>query len=201
VVTDQDLTQLLKRSFDELTTDVVAAPNLGTELRRRHHIARRRVRAAQVALPAAAAASLGWAVASGTHTSPAAPSARAAVAPVTHDPGRVVARPVAYRLALPRTSTSFPCLTDGTVQATRETTTWLVGGGTDCTMIVVQSVGSLPADAAPIELAGVRGLYGSSDADSRTVYSRDPNGGTWSAVTVAAGVSDASLARFYVPAN
>jgi hypothetical protein len=201
VVTDQDLTQLLKRSFDELTTDVVAAPNIGTEVRRRHRIARRRVRAAQVALPAAAAASVGWVVVSGTHDAPVAPSAHGTGVPAAHASGRAPIRTVSYRLALPRTSTSFPCLTAGTVQATHESTTWLVGGGTDCTMIVVQSVAALPVGAAPIELAGVPGLYGSSDADSRTVYSRDANGATWSAVTVAASVSDATLARFYVPAG
>src|SRR5262249_55670635 len=97
---------------------------------------------------------------------------------------------------------TFACLDPSAVRLARDVATWRVVGPNDCTEMVVDTDTSLPSDARPIDLAGVPGLYGTSDAktDVRTIYSRNPDGG-WSALTVAPGTSDQSLRGFYVPSG
>jgi hypothetical protein len=100
-----------------------------------------------------------------------------------------------------RTKASLFCIDLGSVQHRGDV--WYVAGGNGCATMVVDLHTPLPGDAKPIDLAGVPGLYGTSDAaaNSRTIYSRNPDGGDWASLTVAATTPDDVLRGFYVPTN
>jgi hypothetical protein len=207
MLTDEDLTSQLKVAFDDATHDLAPASGLGAVVHRRHRAARRRAVAMRIAVPAAAACAGGVAVV-GSGSSPSSH------APTTHHPtalasgrsgGHAKIRTVAYVVKVPdRTGPTFACLADGAVpQPSDDTDVWYVAGPDQCMTLVVDLHVTLPADAQPIELAGVAGLYGTTDAgtDSRTIYSRNPGGDGWTSLVVAADTPDDVLRAFYTQAN
>ena len=206
MLTDDELTSELKLAFDEATHDLAPAAGFGAQVHRRHRAARRRAVAMRIALPAAAACA-GGVVVVGTGSSPSsdAPSTRVPTASGSgqQSVSRTVARTVAYVLKVPTNSdSSFGCIDASAAHLVPDTGTWYVAVGPDCTAMVVDTDTTLPADATPLELGGVPGLYGTTDpkAGTRTIYSRNPDG-DWSALTVSSNASDDSLEGFYTPAN
>ena len=204
MLTDDDLTGALRLAFDDATGGLEPAAGLTAAVHRRHRAARRRSTALRVAVPAAAACAGGLAVLGGG-TSPSAhgPAERhSTIAASGESTSRATTTTVAYTLRMmPRAGHAFDCLSPGALAAAHNSATWRAADGA-CTVIVVDTDAALPPDASPIELAGAPGLFGSSDAadQSRTVYSRNPDGG-WSALTVAADTPDQALRGFYVPGS
>lgn len=199
MLTDENLTAQLRRAFDEATRDLTSRAGLGAEVRRRHRTARRRAGAARVALPVAAAACVGGVVMAdgGRHRAhvPNAQGPAPSVSPI---------KPVSYRVTIPARAKSLPCLDGQRVPAPHDAATWVVATGpNDCLTIVVRTDVASPHTARPIDLAGVPGLYETKDAaaHTRTVYSRNPGGRSWSALTVAADTPDARLRSFYAPGD
>lgn len=204
MLTDEELTDQLRLAFDEATRQITPAPGLGAEVHRRHRQARRRAGAVRLALPVAAAACVGGAVVSGGghHRAPE-PQAQRSTPPGPAGSVPVI-EPVSYVVTVPSGAPSFPCLDGTSKPAARGAATWVVVmGPNDCLAIVVRTDVSLPGSARPITLAGVPGLYGTTDAaaGSRTIYSRNPDGRSWSALTVSADTPDAKLRSFYAPSD
>jgi hypothetical protein len=202
MLTDEELTGQLRLAFDEATRQITPAPGLGAEVHRRHRRARRRAGAVRLALPVAAAACAGGAVVSGGghHRAPAPPAqAQRSTPPAPAGSGPVI-EAASYVVTVPADAPSFPCLDGTSKPAARGAATWVVVmGPNDCLAIVVRTDVSLPGSARPITLAGVPGLYGTTDAaaGSRTIYSRNPDGRSWSALTVSSDTPDAKLGSFY----
>ncbi|HEY7047692.1 MAG TPA: hypothetical protein VH373_10770 [Jatrophihabitantaceae bacterium] len=198
MLTDEQLTDQLRLAFDQATRDITPAPGLGAAVRRRHRQGRRRAGAVRVALPVAAAACVGGAVVSGGgHRAPAPNAQRPtpSVSPI---------RPVSYVVTVPAQAESFSCLDGNSVPVPHDAATWVVATGPDdCLTIVVRTDVALPGSARPFSLAGVPGLYETKDAaaNTRTIYSRNADGRSWSALTVTADTPDAKLRSFYAPSN
>jgi hypothetical protein len=206
MLTDEELTSELKLAFDDATQDIAALAGLGVAVRRRHRADRRRAGVLRIAVPAAAAACAGGAaVAAGTGSGPSShtPAAQHSLSSVPVLPSsRPHAKTVAYLLKVPAQAPSdFGCLDRVAVQVTRDADTWRVSGPDNCLLMLVDTSTLLPDDVQPIELAGVPGLYGTTDeaAGMRTIYSRNGDG-SWSSLTVAADTAESSLRGFYVPA-
>jgi hypothetical protein len=167
---------------------------------RRHRSARRRATALRLALPVAAAAGAGGVLIAGQHHA-SAPDAQHAT---THTKRTVqpAVTAVNYVLTVPRHATSFKCLSDQNAPTSGDA--WVVTlGRRDCLAIVVRMHVALPSHAQPVNLAGVPGLYQTVGTPHgvRTIYSRNPDGHSWSALSVAAGTPDAKLADFYSPSH
>jgi hypothetical protein len=204
MLTDDDLTGQLKLAFDEVTQDIVPAAGLAAAVRRRHRAARRRSTAVKIAIPAAAAAWAGGVVIAGggaDHSKqPPATAHSAPGAPQTSSANPQI-KTVAYELKVAaEPGDAFSCLDPNILRLADNPGTWLMLGGSHCTLMVVDTDASLPADAQPIDFVGVPGLYGTTDerAGTRTIYSRNPEGG-WSALTVAADTPEQALREFYTP--
>jgi hypothetical protein len=204
MLTDQDLANELRLAFDEATDGISPAAGLGAAVRRGHRAARRRAAALRLAVPAAAATAGGVVVAGGGAgpSSPAPTNHPMATLADGPSVSRSTAQDVAYVLKVPaRTNATFFCIDLGSFS--NDSDVWYVAGGSGCATMVVDLHTSLPGDAKPIDVAGVPGLYGTSDAktNSRTIYSRNPDGGDWSSLIVAANTPDDVLRGFYVPSN
>ena len=206
MLTEDDLISELKLAFDDATHDLAPAAGLGATVHRRHRAARRRSVAIRIAVPAAAACA-GGVVVVGTGSSPSSNAPSNRVPSASGARGQSVTRPVertvAYVLKVPTNSdSSFGCIDASAAHVAPDTGTWYVAVGPDCTAMVVDTDVTLPAEATPIELGGVPGLYGTTDpkTGTRTIYSRNPDG-DWSALTVSSNASDDSLEGFYTPAN
>jgi hypothetical protein len=212
MLTDDDLTKELRLAFAAATDGIDPAAGLGAAVHKQHRAARRRAVAIRIAVPAAAACAGGMAIV-GTGSSPSshAPVTRVPTASGTgqsgtgHSVSRPTARTVAYVLKVPtQAPDTFNCLDDRAFSVTRDPDTWAmrVSGRDGCLLMLVDTNTTRPADARPIDLAGVPGLYGTTDerAGTRTIYSRNGNG-TWSALTVSADTPDEFLRDFYTPAG
>ena len=204
MLTDEDLTGQLRLAFADATQDMAPAPGLMAAVHRRHRAARRRGTALRIAIPAAAACAGGAVVAGGGAEPSAHPptSSRSTSVVPTSARSRPAIRTVDYLLKVPaQAGGSFSCLDPDAAHVSPDTGTWFVAVS-DCTVMVVDTDTSLPADAQPIELAGIPGLYATTDAgtNAMTIYSGNPDG-TWSALTVAADTPDQSLRGFYTPAG
>lgn len=206
MLTDDELTSELKLAFEDATDGLSPAAGLSAAVHRRHRAARRRATVVRIAVPAAAACAGGLVVAgSGSSPSSSGPNTvvPTAIGSNGHSGSSQTVKTVSYLLKVPtNTDSSFGCIDASAAHIVPDTGTWYVAVGPDCTAMVVDTDTTLPADATPIELGGVPGLYGTIDAQTgtRTIYSRNPDG-SWSALTVSSTASDDSLRGFYTPAN
>jgi hypothetical protein len=205
MLTDEDLTSELKLAFEDATDGIAPAAGLIAAVHRRHRAARRRAAALRIAVPAAAACASGVVIA-GVGSSPSSDGPRTVVPTAigTGNSGsRSTVKTVAYLLKVPTdTDSSFGCIDASSAHIVPNTGVWYVAVGNGCTALVVDTDTTLPADARPIELGGVPGIYGTSDesAGVRTIYSQNPDG-SWSSLTVSTKASDEALRGFYTPAN
>jgi hypothetical protein len=201
MLTDEDLTRELTLAFEEGTRAIEPAPGLAAALHRRRRRARRRATALRLALPVAAAVGAGSALIVGQPHSHA-PNAQPTTTHAQRAPRPAIAA-ASYILSVPQHATSFHCLGNGTVPPSRDATTWVAFAKHDCLAIIVRLHVALPSDAHPADLAGVPGLYQTIDTTKgvRTIYSRNPDQHSWSAVSVAADTPDAKLVGFYVPSH
>jgi hypothetical protein len=201
MLNDRELTHELRLAFSEVTQTITPAPGLSTTVHRRHRNAHRRNRVLRYALPLVVAAGAGGALFAGQHHA-AAPDAQRATTHTTRVRPQPTVRAASYVLTVPRHATSFRCVSD--LSAPTSDDAWVVAQGkNDCLALVVRLDVALPSHAQPANLVGVPGLYQTIGTPKgvRTIYSRNPDGHSWSALSVAASTPDAKLAGFYAPSH
>jgi len=197
MLTDDTLTDLLRRSFADATETVTPATDLAVTVRRRHVSAQRRRVAVRVGIPAVAAASVGAALAAPHHTSHRTPIAARSSASLAISPRNV--HPVSYRVAFPQEFGPVGCVAR---PSSGSTLTWLYADG-ECAgqaSAVIVTRTTLPADATPLTIGTLTGLYGRTDGDSRTVWAHDSDG-SYTSLTVNAATPDIAIASFFTPAS
>ena len=197
MLTDDTLTDLLRRSFADATDTISPAADLAVSVRRRHLSAQRRRVAVRVGVPAVAAASVGAALAVPHQTSHRAPIAARSSSSLTISPHTV--QPVSYRVAFPQDFGPVGCVAR---PSSGSTLTWLYADGECAGQVsaVIVTDTTLPADAAPLTIGTLTGLYGRTDGDSRTVWARNTDGG-YTSLTVNAATPDIAIASFFTPAS
>jgi len=197
MLTDDTLTDLLRRSFADATEGVTPAADLANTVRRRHLGAQRRRVAVRVGIPAVAAASVGAALAVPHQTSHRAPLAARSSSSLTISPRTV--QPVSYRVAFPQDFGPVGCVARPSAGSAL---TWLYAdgqcAGQACAVVVTYT--TLPADATPLTIGSLTGLYGRTDGDSRTVWARDADD-SYTSLTVNASTPDVAIASFFTPAS
>jgi len=175
------------------TTDLVST------VRRKHVAAQRRRVAVRVGVPAVAAASVGVALAvpaqhAATHR---APQAARVSTPLPISSSNLAQ--ASYRVAFPQKFGTVGCVER---PASGQASTWLLEAG-NCgsgVSAVITTDTSLPADAKPIAIDGLTGVYGRTDGDTRTVWAHNDRG-SYSALTVNASTPDSDIAAFFTPAS
>jgi hypothetical protein len=197
MLTDDTLTDLLRRSFADATETVTPAGDLAMAVRRRHLSAQRRRVAVRVGIPAVAAASVGAALALPHRSAHRAPVAVRSTAPIAITPSSV--QPVSYRVAFPQDFGPVGCVAR---PSSGSVLTWLYADGKcagQASAVIVTDT-TLPADATPLTIGSLTGLYTRTDGDSRTVWARNADGG-YTSLTVNAATPDAAIASFFTPAS
>lgn len=222
MLTDDDLTRLLRRGFTHATTDLDLEPDLVPVVRRRYLRARRRRVAVGVAVPAAAlAAGAGFALAgpdtpshNATRTPshpavavprPSAPTPRASAprvsVPRTTPPRSVPIKPASYRVVLSHHSTPPSCPANATApfgkSANPRPGVWFWKNG-QCFFVAVGGADTKPGNASPLHIEGYPGLYSTLEDGVRTIYAPGIGGRGWWVLIMAPNVPQETAVRVIV---
>jgi hypothetical protein len=218
--TGHDLSTLLRRGFAQATADLDPTPDLVHIVRRRHLTARTRRRIVAVAVPAAAlAAGTGFALAGRNipnHPAvavppPSAPTTSVA-APRTTQVTSVPMKPASYKVVLKDHSAPPNCPANATAPVGKSENpagVWYWTENGTCVFIGVGWADTKPPNAAPVQIDGYPGLYGTLENGVRTIYAPvapgtndfHPRGG-WVVLTVSANAPRELVVRLIlVPAN
>jgi hypothetical protein len=217
MLTDDDITMLLRRGLAQATADLDPGPELVHVVRRRYARARRRRLAVGAAVPAAAlAAGTGLALAGQNvpnhtpgHTAvavgpPSTPTTNVS-APKTTRITSVPVTPASYRVKLINHSTPPNCPANATAPVGKSENpagVWFFTNG-QCVFVGVGGADTKPRYAAPLYIKGYPGLYSTLENGVRTVYAPGighPRG--WWVLTMPPNAPQETAVRMIVvPAN
>lgn len=215
MLTDDELTTFLRRGFAHATADLDPEQAPVHVIRRRHLIARRRRRVVAVGgSTAALAAGIGFAMA-GQNTANHTPSHHAVAVPRPSSPTTSIStpmKPASYTLIRDDPSGLLNCPANATAPVGKSVNPaglwyWMENG--KCLFVGIGWADTKPADAAPLEIAGYPGLFGTRANGVRTIYAPvaphsiegHPNGG-WVVLTLPADASQQLVVRMVVvPTN
>jgi hypothetical protein len=221
MLTDDDITTLLRRGLAQATADLDPEPELVHIVRLRYARARRRRLAVGAAVPAAAlAAGTGLALAgqnvpnhTPSHTAvavgpPSRPTTSVS-APKTTPITSVPVKPASYRVKLLNHSTPPNCPANATAPVGKSENpagVWFFTNG-QCVFVGISVAVTKPGNAAPLHINGYPGLYSMLKGGVRTIYAPtapgpyDPRGG-WVVLTMPANAPQETAVRMIiVPAN
>ena len=195
MLTDNDLSDLLRESLTDATSTLTPPNDLAATVRRRHISAQRRRTAARVAVPTVAAASIAGALAAPTKHIAAEHSA----APRTTSLPSSAAVPVSYRVAFPAQLNTLGCVPRPT-SPSAIVTVYADGSCAGQAAAVIIPNTTLPANAEPITTGPLADLHDLTSGHSRTVWAPNSDG-SYSSVTVNSSTPDADIASFFTPAH
>jgi hypothetical protein len=215
MLTDEELTTFLRRGFSQATANLDSEPAPVHVIRRRHLSARRRRRVVAVGgSTAALAAGISFAMA-GQHTASPTLSRHAVAVPRPSSLATSIStgmKPASYKLIRDDPSGLPNCPANARAPVGKSVNPaslwyWMENG--KCLFVGVGWADTRPADAAPLQIAGYPGLYGTRANGVRTIYAPvapgtidgHPNGG-WLVLTLPADASQELVVRMVVvPAN
>ena len=197
MLTDNDLTTLLRRGFARATSDLDPEADLVHVVRRRYVSDRRRRLAVAVALPAAAVAAGSGLALAGRDIPDHAAVAVPKTAPVTPVP----VKPASYKVVALQHSAPPNCPANATAPVGKsEKGAWFWTNG-KCFFVGVGGSDTKPGDAAPLHIKGYPGLFGTLKDGVRTIYAPGIGHRGWWVLTMAANVPQDTAVRMLVPAN
>jgi hypothetical protein len=209
MLTDDDLTVLLRRRFAQATADLDPTPDLVHVVRRRYVRTRRRRIVAAVAVPAVAlAAGSAFALAGRglpNHTpSHTAVPARSHAAPRTTPPTSVRTKPVSYTVARNNRSTPSNCPANAKAPVSKTANprpgVWFWTNG-QCFFVGIGGADTKPGDATALQIESFPGLYGTLKDGVRSIYAPGIGGRGWWVLTMPASTPLDTAVRMLVPAN
>ena len=221
MLTDDDLTTLLRRGFAQSTSDLDPPPDLADVVRHRYVSARRRRVAVGVALPTAAlAVGSGLALAgqgSPSHTGnhpavtvpPPSASATTASTPTVTPRTSVPVKPASYRVVRINHGSappSCPANATGPVgKSANPSGAWFFTKTGTCVFVGVDWSDTKPAGATPVHMNRYPGLYATVENGVRAIYAPvapgtndfHPRGG-WVVLTMSANAPQETAVRLII---
>jgi hypothetical protein len=209
--TDDDLTTLLRRGFTQATADLDPEPDLVRVVRRRYVRGRRR-RLVKVAVPAAVLAVGSGLVLAGGDGPNRSPSRTVVAVPTTAPATPVPVEPRSYRLVSHKHRVPPNCPANATApvgKSEKPEGAWFWTKRETCVFVGISWADTKPAGAAPVDLDGYPGIYGTLENGERAIYAPvapgtndiHPGGG-WIVLTMSANAPQEQAVRLVVvPAN